>query len=158
MRRIGLFSLVMSAGMLALVSCNSSPAEAEVEVEETGYLYHLEFNRTHVAGEDVNGTMWVLLRREDAIWVAEMFLEDPERLGSIRGEVHPGPGVDPNVQFHFDPDGTVLFQVQHPADDCIIDAPAPSIVEEILDGRRRGLCANRVRVLEFMPASDEPEL
>jgi hypothetical protein len=160
MRHIGFLGLIVTAGMLALASCESTPleTETEAEVEEAGYLYHIEFNRTQVAGEEVVATMWVLLRREDVIPVAEGFLEDSERLGAIWGEVHPGPGVDPNVEFHFDPDGTVLFPVGHPADICVTVGPSPYIVEAILDGRLSRLCANRIRVLDFLPASAETEL
>jgi len=159
MRHIGFLGLIVTAGMLALASCDSTPleTETEAEVEEAGYLYHIEFNRTQVAGEEVVGTMWVLLRRDDAIWVAERYLEDPELLGAIVGSVHPGPGVDPDVQFHFDPDFTALFPGRHPADVCVSRLSLASLEEGVLGGWGR-ICYNGIRVLDFLPASDDPEL
>ncbi len=156
---IRIFSFVVAAGVLALVSCDSTPLETEPEAEAelTGYLLHLEVHPFNPDEGDIE-TMWIHYPNDYVSSAAELHRENPKMRAHMGGLVHPGPGVDPRWQFHFDPEVITFFPTGHPVDDRVFRGKLREVEEQVLSGALTSVELNRIRVLEVLPASEEPEI
>ncbi len=161
MKILGLLArLVIFTAVLALAACEQTPIETDAssENEVEGWLLHIEFNGTLTPGEEVLATMWIQLHDWDERvlpWL-DLHLANPETLGTILGEVKPGPGVDPQYRIHFDPDATLIIHGWYPPDRCIGGIyPTEQLENDILYGSRGSLCIRLIRVIEMLPLNDE---
>jgi hypothetical protein len=156
---IRIFSLVVAAFLLALASCDSTPLETEPEAEAelTGYLLHLEVHPFNPDEGDIE-TMWILYPNDYVSSAAELHRENPQMRAYMSGPVHPQPGVDPRWQFHFDPEDTSFWPTGQPVDDRVFRGTLRELEERVLSGELTLVELNRIRVLEVVPASEEPEI
>jgi len=66
--------------------------------------------------------------------------------------------IHPRWQFHFDPEVISFFPTGHPVDDRVFWGTLWEVEEQVLSGELTSVELNQIRVLEVLPASEEPDI